>query len=124
MYSIKPGRGVSCFAGIIGLPLVGVGIWMLVTALEDSSAPGFVILFCIIWVIGAIGSVVSSFYNAFAKERITEADIVRREETFSPFESDAADHPRSAEFNYCPYCGSPMKPDFKFCGQCGKPVRG
>ncbi len=90
MYSIKPGRGPSLGSAIGGAIAVVFGIfWTMFAA--SMGAPGFFVLFGIIFVLAGIGNTVYSLYNATAPNRLSEYDITSHREESDPL-SDALRH--------------------------------
>jgi len=139
MYSIKPGRGPSIMAGIMSLLAAVFGVFWTVFA-GSMFKPMF--LFGIIFIIAALAGAVYNFYNAGARNRMSELDVTTDEEERDPittalnFEKnerltarpsnlrkrlrqtpEAEQKPRGA---FCPFCGEPVKADYEYCPKCGK----
>ena len=112
MRSIKPGRGNSLLAGIVGIVMVGMGILMYMTF--GRAAGGIFAIFIAIWTIIVIGITVSNFINAFSKRRFSTYDIVDHKE-----EGDPLNMMLDKGSAYCPNCGAKLLKDAKFCQNCG-----
>lgn len=125
MKSIKPGRGPSAMNGIgsIFAAIFGI-IWTMVTV--SMGAPWFFALFGIVFIGMAVFQAVYHWKNATSEDRFSVYDIVDSSE-----EGDAADRliqredrggtiPEKDDVNFCPYCGTPVKPGYAFCAKCGR----
>lgn len=121
MKSIKPGRGPSMMGGVVGIFMVGFGIFWTVMAARFS---GFFALFGVLWTCIAIANTVYNFKNATKKNRYSAYDIVDSSEEPDPwnqrFVSQEADHAHGGQHRFCPYCGTAVEEDFAYCGKCGK----
>jgi hypothetical protein len=115
--------GSDGFPGIMLIPFITVPVFMIIIG---------------------IFIVVSGFYNAFAKNRISSADIMTYEEEPDPGrhlvlndfdkKSDpgelrpppASSRRRSdtsgEKGGFCPYCGAGVKADYEFCRKCGSDI--
>lgn len=130
MKSIKPGRGSSLEHGIGGLIAVVFGIVWLKGA-ASMGAPSTMLVFGGLLVLVGILNAFLGFYNANAKNRLSEYDIVedepdifeqklgntQKEDTIDVVEKDANDIQKTA---YCPYCGAKADENYAFCRACGK----
>lgn len=97
---IRPGRTRSIFAGIMGLVVMIIGLWML------SGFGGFGGLpwpFMALWIIIGLGGAAAAFYNAFSKRGLPL------------YELDGDPDPRG----FCPRCGKPVGSEDQFCRHCG-----
>lgn len=134
MYGVKPGRGPSLLSGIGGIVAIAFGIIWICTA-ASMGAPGFLVLFGIIFVVMAIGMVAYSFYNALARNRMSSFDVTRPNEETDPIATALGHSPspqsstkeekhgsRRFEGEFCPYCGTKLQDDFDFCPKCGKDI--
>jgi len=83
MYSVKPGRGPSIMGAIGGVvAAVFAVIWTVGAA--SKGAPGFFVLFGVVFVIMAIAGVIYNLYNATQKNRISTFDITKGSEEPDP----------------------------------------
>lgn len=134
MYSIKPGRGPSLFGGIAGIAVAVLGVAWTVGALSMGAPPLFA-LFGVVFVILAIGGVIYNFYNATARNRMSQLDITAGREEDDPIaralghsRGKSTDEPtqssgrRRFEGRYCPFCRAEVRDEFDFCPQCGKDI--
>ena len=125
MKSIKPGRGPSMMAGVVGIFMVCFGIFWTVMAAQTFP---FMAVFGVLWTGIAIATTVYNFKNAKSKNRYSQYDITDEGEEPDPFNErfagngferwSAEDETPGSRF--CPYCGAKAKPDFEFCNKCGK----
>jgi hypothetical protein len=134
MYSIKPGRGPSLMGGIGGIAAAIFGvIWTIGAA--SMGAPGFFVLFGVVFVGMATAGVIYNFYNATQKNRMSDFDITSANEESDPIaqalghSSDTPDRkrsgsgfPRKFEGDFCPFCGANVRSEFDFCPKCGKDI--
>ncbi len=120
--------------GIGGLVMAVFGVIWTVGALS-MGAPPFFALFGVVFILVAIGRAIYSFYNAGAKDRMSQYDITREGEEHDPIAkalghepkspptaSTAEPKPRRFEGEFCPFCGAKVQDDFDYCPQCGKDV--
>lgn len=134
MYSVKPGRGPSIIGGI-GSIVVGIFGIVWIGAAVEMRAPAVFPLFGVVFVLAAIGGAIYNFYNAGARERLSEHDIVHHSEEGDPVaralghepealgNSGAAEpKPRRFAGDYCPFCGVKVEPHFDYCPKCGKDI--
>lgn len=134
MYSVKPGRGPSLIGGIGGIAAAVFGVIWTVGA-AAMGAPGFFVLFGIIFVVMAIGGMVYNFYNATRKNRFSTFDITTGSEEVDPIaramghapdkpaENGAeGSQPRKFEGDFCPFCGARVTSEFDYCPKCGKDI--
>lgn len=150
--SIKQGRAQSLAGGVFGiLWTIGI-ISMMVFVLsafggEEGFSGGIMAPFIIIpgiMVLFGIVITISSFYNAFAKERFSTVDITMGDEEPDPMNRMIRRHyqkdddpnelhppPRKAgglfgeasdDAGFCPYCGAKAGPDYEYCRKCGKDI--
>lgn len=128
MKSIKPGRGPSMMGGIGSVFAVIFGIiWMVAAA--QAGAPGFFVLFGVVFVGAAIVQAYYNFHNATSENRYSEYDITEEGEETDPlqerFGKEKPSEKRQSEQSdgaFCPYCGAPVKKDYLFCRKCGKQI--
>lgn len=134
MYSVKPGRGPSLMGGAGGIVAVIFGVIWTVGA-ASSGAPGFFVLFGVIFIIMAIAGVIYNFYNATRKNRMSTFDITEEIEESDPI-ARAMGHaphsthkiqaedtkPRKYEGSFCPFCGARVTPEFDYCPKCGRDI--
>ena len=126
MKSVKPGRGPSMMGGIGSIFAAVFGlIWTCGAA--SMGAPGFFLLFGVVFIGIGVVNAVYSFKNAAGENRYSAYDIVDSSEEPDPLderfgrqaEESAPDVP-SDGFAYCPYCGAKLGEGFTFCGKCGR----
>jgi len=135
MYSVKPGRGPSMMGVVGGVAAAVFGIIWTITA-TSMGAPGFIVLFGVVFVGLAIAGVIYNAYNATQKNRMSAYDITTRNEEPDPVaralghaprtpEQDRTgeNRPRKYEGEFCPFCGAKASPEFNYCPQCGKDIR-
>lgn len=111
-----------------GLVAAGFGVFWTISA-SNMGAPGFFVLFGVVFVLIGLGGAVYNFYNATSKNRFSTYDITVPGEEIDPLDPrNQVDRPasESAEFeekpSFCPYCGTQLKPSFEFCPNCGKDI--
>lgn len=123
MKSIKPGRGPSMMAGVVGIFMIGFGILWTVMAARASA---FVALFGVLWTGIAVYTTVYNFKNATSKNRYSAYDITDANEESDPFNERFGNQYNNgqtynkADNKYCPYCGTAVADDFEYCNNCGK----
>jgi len=128
MYSVKPGRGPS-FGGAIGGVVAAVfGVFWTVSA-SNMGAPGFFVLFGVVFVLMGLGGAAYHFYNATSENRFSEYDITVPGEEIDPLDprnrkEDSSPEPQKFEEkpSFCPYCGTKLKAFYEFCPNCGKDI--
>ena len=121
--------------GAIGGIVVAVfGVFWIIGA-ASMGAPGFFVLFGLLFVIMAIAGVVYNAYNATQKNRLSDFDITAEHEESDPIakvlghSSETPDrkksgtgNPRKFEGDFCPFCGIKVSSEFDFCPKCGKDI--
>ena len=114
MKSIKPGRGPSAMGGIAaaGAALFGI-IWI---AIAGSMGAYIMVPFGIIFVVIAIVSAAYNFYNAGAKNRLSNFDITDDGEEPDPLNQ------RFGNQRFCAQCGERLPENAKFCPGCGEKI--
>ncbi len=122
MRSIKPGRGPSMMGGVVGIFMIGFGIFWTVLA---SKASAVFALFGVLWTGIAVAMTIYNFKNATGENRYSAYDITYEGEEPDPLnEMFGAPYQNArknnADSNFCPYCGTPAKRDFEYCNNCGK----
>lgn len=150
--SVKQGRIPSLAGAIFGIfwtiGVISMMIFIIVVFGGKLEFDGIMLLpfICIpsSMVIVGIFITIMGFYNAFAKNRISSADIVSYEEEPDPGrhlilnETDEDNDPsvldpppivpgKRADISekkggFCPYCGARAEADFEFCRKCGKDI--
>lgn len=129
MKSVKPGRGPSMMGGIGSIFAAVFGlIWTCGAA--STGAPGFFLLFGVVFIGIGVVNAVYSFKNATGENRYSDFDIVDSHEEPDPLNERFGRQPDAAppeageagNFAYCPYCGTKLGEGFTFCGKCGKPL--
>lgn len=139
MYSVKPGRGPSLFGAVFGL-VIGVPFMLFwIFSAMAHGAPVFFVFFGFLMLVGVIGFVVMNIYNAKAKDRLSQLDIVTQEEEGDGIaealglqerradaqedrQGDAQDGPRKYAGAFCPFCGEEAGREVDFCPHCGKDI--
>lgn len=92
------------------------------------GAPGFFVAFGVVFTLAAIAGGIYNFYNATARNRVSEFDIVRPSAEPDPFARGAANATTShvpakdPVAGFCPFCGTALSAEFAFCPKCGKAV--
>jgi len=118
----------SVFMAIFGL--------IFLSAVSSMGAPPVFTLFAVAFVLLAVCTAIYGFYNALARNRMTEYDITDRNEEIDPIASGLGyqrstenegsvgqkDKPRKYEGDFCPFCGASVSSDFDFCPKCGKDI--
>ena len=123
MKSIKPGRGPSMMSGIVGIFMIGFGIFWTVLAAQASVV---LVLFGLLWTGIAVVTTVYNFKNATKKNRYSAFDITDSHEEPDPLNErfgnsqDLTMEEENPDNNFCPYCGTPVSGDFEYCNHCGK----
>ena len=123
MKSIKPGRGPSMISGVVGIFMIGFGLFWTILA---AQASGIFALFGVLWTGVAIAITVYNFKNATGKNRYSSFDITDAGEEPDPLNErfgevqETTQAKSDVDNKFCPYCGSPVKDDFDFCNHCGK----
>lgn len=136
MYSVKPGRGPSAMGAIGGIFAAVFGvIWTIGAA--SMGAPGFFVLFGVMFVVMAIVGVAYNAYNATQKDRMSNLDITTGHEEPDPIARAMGhvshthtqrptqtenDTPRRFEGDFCPFCGVKVSSEFDYCPKCGKDI--
>lgn len=139
MYSLKPGRGPSLLNGLSGIIFctVAFGMSFAVCAIGNAftnsipnSAPAvgpfknvfacFALVPLLIGVVGLI-NVIYSFYNATAKNRLSNLDITTHTEEPDPLNPKPTPptNPATSPSTFCTNCGSALQPTWRFCARCG-----
>lgn len=131
--------------GVVGSVAVGIfGVFWTIMA-ASMEAPGFFVLFGIVFVGVAIAQAIFHFINATSKNRMSMFDITEGNEEPDPIDrfiskaeyeevthqrsntyQDTHSHQAQAEgdLNYCPYCGNKIENDlYMFCSKCGKELK-
>ena len=122
---------MSC---VVGIAVAGFGVFWTIMA-ASMGAPGFFVLFGVVFVLIAIGGVVYNFHNATHKNRISTFDITTQNEESNPI-AQAMGHaphpsdtgqsgtgsPRKYEGGFCPFCGEKANSEFDYCPKCGKDI--
>jgi hypothetical protein len=138
MYSVKRGRGPSAMGGIGGLVAAAFGVVWTVGALS-MGAPAFFALFGVGFILLALGGAAYNFYNAAAKNRVSEFEVTHHTEESDPLasmlgrephrpngatpsETAAAPKPRRFAGDFCPFCGTRVEASFDYCPKCGKDI--
>ena len=123
MKSIKPGRGPSMMGGVVGIFMIGFGIFWTVLA---AQASGIFAIFGVLWTGIAIATTVYNFKNATGKNRYSAFDITDEGEEPDPL-NERFGNPQTninkdndVDNKFCPYCGTPVAGDFEYCNNCGK----
>ena len=123
MKSIKPGSGPSMMGGVVGIFMIGFGIFWTVLA---ARANGLFAMFGVLWTGVAVVTTVYNFKNATGKNRYSAYDITDADEETDPLNQRFGDQQNSTQqidgddHNFFPYCGAPVAKDFEFCNRCGK----
>lgn len=111
-----------------GLAAAGFGIFWTISA-SNMGAPGFFVLFGVVFVLMGLGGAAYNFYNATSKNRFSHYDITGPGEEQDPLDPDRHSHRSSdpPDFfeekpSFCPYCGEKLKPNYEFCPNCGKDI--
>ena len=123
MKSIKPGRGASMMGGVVGIFMIGFGIFWTIMA---SNISGPFAIFGILWTGIAVVTTVYNFKNATGKNRYSAFDITEGSEEPDPLNErfgnpkTTTDKKTEAANRFCPYCGTAVDKDFEFCNHCGK----
>lgn len=117
-----------------GVAAAVFGVMWIITA-SSMGAPGFIVLFGVVFVGVAIASVAYNAYNATQRNRMSTYDITTRSEEPDPIaramghapptsERDRTEgsKPRKYEGEFCPFCGAKASPEFNYCPQCGKDI--
>ena len=134
MYSVKPGRGPSLMGGIGGIAVAIFGVIWTVGA-ASMGAPGFFVLFGVVFIIMAIAGVIYNLYNATQKNRMSTFDITSGSEELDPIaramghtphgpakDGSEGSKPRKFEGEFCPFCGAKVTSEFDYCPKCGKDI--
>ncbi len=128
MKSIKPGRGPSAMGAVGSVIAIVFGIFWTIQA-GTMGAPGFFVLFGIMFIGVGIVKFIYNYKNATEKDRMSIYDITDENEEIDPFdelinkkENESTNDVNKVEDNYkyCPYCGQKIKEEFKFCPSCGR----
>ena len=119
--------------GVVGAIVAGVFGVIWTASAASMGAPGFFVLFGVVFVVLAIGMGVYHFHNATSPNRMSEFDIVPSSHEPDPFArhargaptapaptAPAQSVPADAVTGFCPYCGAALSPEFNFCPRCGK----
>ena len=117
--------------GIGGIAVAVFGVIWTVGA-ASMGAPGFFVLFGVVFVVMAIAGIAYNFYNATQKNRMSSFDITTGNEESDPI-AKALGHssdtkpsensaPRKFEGDFCPFCGTKVNADFDYCPKCGKDI--
>ena len=123
MKHIKPGRGPSMMNGLIGIFMIGFGIFWTVIA---SKAGGMFIFFGLMWTAIAIIITIYNFKNALSKKRYSIIDITDHTEEPDPLNErfgvplDKKKTNENSESSFCPFCGIKVVKEYKYCIKCGK----
>ncbi len=123
MKSIKPGRGPSMMSGVLGIFMIGFGIFWTVLAAQASV---IFAVFGILWICIAVTVTVYNFKNATGKNRYSAYDITDGLEEPDPLNErfgntqSTAQKQNDAGNKFCPYCGTAVENDYEFCNNCGK----
>jgi len=145
MKSVKPGRGPSMMGGVgaIGAGLFGI-IWTFGAA--SMGAPGFFVLFGIVFIGISIFSAVYNLKNATSENRMSVFDITENEpdplnlkygrapqEHYNNTEhrgnQPSADKTEqnlifNGDINFCPSCGHNVaNTTYSYCPSCGQAIR-
>ena len=131
--SVKGGRAPSLGRGLselVGGVLFGI-IWINQVS-QSEDAPYLFIYIGYFVIVSAIIGGGYHIYNAFAKNRFTEHDIVAPGKERDPFASalglegdvNANNESSVRKFSgdYCPYCRARVENNFDFCPSCGKDI--
>ena len=131
MKSIKPGRGPSMKAGIVGIAVAIFGVIWTCAAVSMGAGPLFA-MFGIVFVAIAIFDVVYNFKNATGENRYSVYDITEEGEETAPLnerfgakstdDDDNAQQRNGKKSKFCPYCGAELEADFVYCNTCGKKI--
>ena len=143
MKSIKPGRAPSMMGAFGSAAAVVFGIFWTISAVS-MGAPGFFVLFGIVFIALGAANAVYHFKNATGKTRFSAFDITDSSEEPDPlneyfaerkadnqttgaagnrkFDEDAGTAGNTDAVAFCPYCGAKAEPDYNFCAKCGKPL--
>lgn len=127
MKSVKPGRGPSALGAWMAVVAATVGIFWTISAAQ-MGAPGFFLLFGILFVLTGVIMAIYHFKNATGKNRYSEFDITGDGEEPDPLQQrfGHADEPAAPtaeslhEEGDCPYCGASVEQGDAFCRRCGK----
>jgi len=117
----------SVFIAILGV------VW--INFASSMGAPELFTMFGGVFVLVAIGSAIYNFYNALARNRMSEYDVTDRNEEIDPIANrlgyghidkeqpiDRTESKRKYEGGFCPFCGAAVNNDFDFCPKCGKDI--
>ena len=131
MKSIKPGRGPSMKAGVVGIAVAIFGVIWTCAAVSMGAGPLFA-LFGIFFVAIAVFDVVYNFKNATGENRYSVYDITEEGEESDPFndrfgtkptaENGDSQQRNGKKSKFCPYCGTELAEDFVYCSSCGKKI--
>jgi len=131
MYSIKPGRVPSLIGAIVALVIGVPFVIFWIGKAVAMKAPPFFVLFGVGFLFLLLVRAGIGFYNANARDRISEYDITTGREEGDPLNrlvsragggsdsSAAAAAGGNSTVQFCPSCGAKVEPGFKFCPQCG-----
>lgn len=125
MRSIKPGRGPSFLSGVVGIFMIGFGIFWTITAYKLN--PTFS-LFGVFWTCMAGAITIYNFKNAKKKNRFSAFDITDSEEEPDPLNERFSSFRDGRYYStadgtdavFCPYCGYRVESNFEFCPKCGR----
>ncbi len=124
MKSIKPGRGPSMKAGVVGIAVAIFGVIWTCAAISMGAGPLFA-MFGIVFVAIAVFDVVYNFKNAAGENRYSLYDVTEGDEEPDPLNErfgkpDTCRDEKQKNSRFCPYCGAELQSDFVFCNVCGK----
>ncbi|NLG83542.1 MAG: zinc ribbon domain-containing protein [Firmicutes bacterium] len=103
--------------GIGGILVAIFGVVWTCSAIS-IGAPPFFPLFGAVFVLVVIGMAVYNFYNAIARNRVSDFDITAGDEETDPIAQALGYAPGE----YCPFSGTKVGTDFACCPKCGKDI--
>ena len=131
MKSIKPGRGPSMKAGVIGIAVAIFGVIWTCVSVSMGAGPLFA-MFGVVFIAIAVFDVVYNFRNATGENRYSVYDITEDGEEIDPLnerfgtknseESPQTEQRNGKKSRFCPYCGAELASDFVYCNSCGKKI--